>query len=665
MLTVRSPAHQLQDLQVSIDGLVTDVVAAYSTGFSRALQNYSQVLALFTAGSTHVTRATRSLDEAGTHLSSRKPALQAQWLRAATAAAVCRTLDNIAQCASYDDRIAACLRDNRPVDAVSALMETAAALEREEMRSVPGLRSLRTGLALRRGTLFDDLLARLLARIYDTGAALGGANDDAILSGGGGAKGGDSDRAQQQPQQQANPLAGASAGRPAAPASTPGKPAAPPVAAPQADGSFAGLQSGLAQYRAAAAVALSGEAGGQAAGGVSSVSATTTSGSGASVEELVDAMLRLSTGPGGGGNGSSAVRDALTQKHGDQVRVLIAAHMARAVPRSSRGGGRGGPQAPTALAQALAIIPPGGVPSQALLLAVADSPAVEALDAVCAALLSSVRQYMRAQRRVVESPVAWQDVKGPLTGTPPSMAYKQEAVRSWGLVQSEVERLLAAMLAPPQTLAADAPGGGGGRPAAAAPLLRGTAAVAARKAEEQAVLNAKAMAAQAAGAQAVAQAGVFTFGLGDLLGDALVQAAPPTPGAKTAAAALSAPGVSAVSQPGQPDAGTGAVGALLDGGYAAAAALLPGCGVHLAPFATAPVTRLNEAVATEFPECTGAGSDDALMLPPDAAAAQLQGGGGKGGAAPAKSGRSLRLGKSSSRRSRRTGGVQPQEAQPQ
>jgi hypothetical protein len=645
---------------VSIDGLVTDVVAAYSTGFSRALQNYSQVLALFTAGSTHVTRATRSLDEAGTHLSSRKPALQAQWLRAATAAAVCRTLDSIAQCASYDDRIAACLRDNRPVDAVSALMETAAALEREEMRSVPGLRSLRTGLALRRGTLFDDLLARLLARIYDTGPALGGASDDAILSGGG-TKGGDGDRSQQQ---QANPLAGTSAGRPAAPPATPGKTAAPPGAAPQADGSFAGLQSGLAQYRAAAAVALSGEADGQAnTGDVSGVSASTSSG--ATVEELVDAMLRLSTGPGGGGNGSSAVRDALTQKHGDQVRVLIAAHLGRAVPRSSRGGGRGGPQAPTALAQALAIIPPGGVPSQALLLAVADSPAVEALDAVCAALLSSVRQYMRAQRRVVESPVAWQDVKGPLTGTPPSMAYKQEAVRAWSLVQAEVERLLAAMLAPPQTAAADAPGCGGGRPAGAAPVLRGTAAVAARKAEEQAVVTAKAMAAQAAGAQAVAQAGVFSFGLGDLLGDALVQTAPPTPGANTPAAAASVPGGPSVSTASQPDAGTGAVGALLDGGYAAAAALLPGCGVHLAPFATAPVTRLNDAIASEFPECTGAGSDDALVLPPDAAAARLQGGSKEGGAAPVEPGRSLRLGKSSSRRSRRTGGAQPQEAQPQ
>ena len=648
---------------MSIDGLVTDVVAAYSTGFSRALQNYSQVLALFTAGSTHVSRATRSLDEAGTHLSSRKPALQAQWLRAATAAAVCRTLDSIAQCASYDDRIATCLRDNRPVEAVSVLMETAAALEREEMRSVPGLRSLRTGLALRRGTLFEDLLARLLARIYDTGAALGSASDDAILSGSG-TKGGKGDKPQQQqPQQQANPLAGAP-GRPAAPST-----GMPPGAAPPADGSFAALQSGLAQYRAAAAVALSGEAAEQeTAGGLtaSGVGGSNSPSSGASVEELVDAMLRLSTGPGGGGNGSSAVRDALTQKHGDQVRVLIVAHLARAVPRSSRGASRGGSQPPpTALAQALSIIPPGGVPSQALLLAVADSPAVEALDNVCAALLTSLRAYMRAQRRVVESPVAWQDVKGPLTGTPPSMAYKQEAVRAWGLVHTEVERLLAAMLAPPQTQAGDASGdgGSGAGKGAQAPLLRGTAAVAARKAEEQAAVAAKALAAQAAGAQAVAQAGVFTFGLGELLGDALVQAAPPTPGTTAAAtAASSAP----TSQPGQPDAGTLAVGALLDGGYAAAAALLPGCGVHLAPFATAPVTRLSEAVAAEFPECTGVGSDDvALVLPPDAAAAQQASGRGNGAATQAaEPGKSLRLGKSSSRRSRRTGGTQ-QEAQPQ
>ena len=518
--------------------------------------------------------------------------------------------------------MAACLRDNRPGDAVTALLETAAALEREDMRAVPGLRGLRLNLAACKGSLFDELLSRLAARIYDANGAAASASDDALL---GGVPGRTSFNAlassASAAPQHLNPLTAAAA--PSATATQTDRSKTP------TDAGFSGLQMGLAQFRAAAAAATasaaappSGEDASQAEPGAMQPS------SGVSLEELVDAMLRLCTPAESGVGGAAAVRDALAQKHGDALRGVIASHLARAVPRSSKGGGG---SHSSSLANALRSAG-NGPPSQALLLAVADSPAVEALENVCVACLDALRAYLRAQRRVVESPSAWQHVKGNLTGTPPSMAYKQEAVRAWTLTQAEIERLLAAMLAHPPV-----PG------VAKNAQLRGAAAIAARKAAAEAAANAKVRAAEAAGAQALAHAGEFTFGLADQLVGALHLPAP-----STAAASAQTAGVVNTG-----DANTAESPlAVTQDSYMTAAALLPGCGPHLAPFATAPVMRLGDAIAAEFPECTGAGDDVMLTLPPGAVSSSS----GSATAAPVvESSKSARFGKSGSSRFKRGG----------
>ena len=109
---------------MAVEALVDDVVAAYHSGFSASIENYSRILALFSDAQRLVAASARSLSDAGAHLASRRPALQAQWLRAATSAATVKLLDAVAHAAAFEERVAAALRDERPLDAVAGPRDT-------------------------------------------------------------------------------------------------------------------------------------------------------------------------------------------------------------------------------------------------------------------------------------------------------------------------------------------------------------------------------------------------------------------------------------------------------------------------------------------------------------------------------------------------------------
>jgi len=68
--------------------------------------------------------------------------------------------------------------------------------------------------------------------------------------------------------------------------------------------------------------------------------------------------------------------------------------------------------------------------------------------------------------------------------------------------------------------------------------------------------------------------------------------------------------------------------------YAQLAAALPGSGPELAPFVTAPVAALEEAIAAAFPECLGVAAKWMPADPPAAPAAPT--------AAPSRRGRRRR-----------------------
>lgn len=553
--------YQLQDQQVAVEALVDDVVAGYHAGFSASIQNYSRILRLFEESRQLVTAVGHGLEDAGAHLASRRPALQAQWARAATSAAVVKLLDAAAHAAAYEDRVAAALRGDRPADAVAALLDAAAAVEREELRGVPGLRELRARMAERRSSLFADLLARLLRRIYAPEEASGAALLENTAPGAAGSSG-TSSTASAPKAMTLNPLAAAAAAK-ALKASGEAAPAAAP--GPRSfGGGVEGVRLGLERFSAAKAAADGARAAGADAGraaqaGVEAAAAE-SEGGGSEVDAFVDALIRLSQGGG-------AVRDALSQRHPGQVRALVARHVARAAPRA--GTASTVVSAPARSARA---------PSAN------DSPALDALEGACGALRSAMAALLRAQKRIVESPVAWAAVKGPLTGVAPSAAYADEAHRAWAATQAELERLLAALLAPP--------------PPPPAALLRGSAAVAAQRAAAEAAQRAaaaQAAAAAAAGA-AAAQAGpAFSFGLGTKLADAVAKPA----------SSSSTQLLDGADAAGHGDAHAAPRG-LDDDAYAAAAAALAGAGPALAPFATRPVLELADAIAARFPECTQA-----------------------------------------------------------
>jgi hypothetical protein len=360
---------------VSVEAMVEDVVAGYHSGFSTSIQNYSRILALFSDAQSLVASVTSCLEEAGSHLASRKPALQAQWMRAATSAATVRILDAAAAACAYEERVGAALRDERPLDAVAgawkrgsacavlscciavsradaslrplflffcfraALLEAGAALEREELRAIPGLRSVRAAVAERRGSLFSDLLAQLLRAIYapeqpagralldaPAGDAAGGGSGGgpgAAHEGAGAGAGGAAAAAAAAAAVNAktlNPLAAAAASKAAAAAdggSSGGGDKALSAAAARFEGGVEGVRLGLERFHSAkAAAARAAKAGGAAAPADAAADAAAGAAAGAAaVEALVDAMIRLAQGPG-------AVRDALSQRHPGQLRCV-------------------------------------------------------------------------------------------------------------------------------------------------------------------------------------------------------------------------------------------------------------------------------------------------------------------------------------------------------
>ena len=578
-----------------------DVVSVYAPGFSGAINSYARILALFSDSSSLLQRSERSLATAGSHLASRKPALQAQWLRAATAAAAVSLLDAVAHAAGFEARVASALAQRRPGDAVTQLAEATAALGRGELAQVRGLDGARAAASRARETLFDVVAEQLLDAIY--GPQLPRSGADAAAGG------------------------ATHASRPALP---------PPylplpsfhhsASAPQLGGRLSspqGVVEGLHAYRAAMAAAANAAAaaavvaasasasapdGGAAptgpsarrrggGGGGSSAATPPLSNNAPSrlshplpppapLDELVDALLRL-------GGGAARAREALAGAHGPRLRSLLVDTLRPFALPSPPPRPPGPPPPP---------LPPPPPPH--------DCGALDALEAVCEAVRRCLFALLSAQRRVATSPAAWAAVKGPLTGVPPSEAFATEAVRVWGATQNALEEMLADMLRPPP---APPP----------APALRGAAALRAVRAEADEASRGAAAAARAAEGAARAAAAAappppFSFGLAARLTAALAGDAGGGAGGGAGGAALSdassppqQPAPQPQPQPPQPrlrsePLGSGASSLspsppFVDG-VSSLVSRLPGVGPGLAPFASAPLAALHDAVQNAFPE---------------------------------------------------------------
>jgi hypothetical protein len=98
VLTSPNPEQTLQSLREQrdlVEHLVDGVVHNYNTGFSKAIQNYSQILRVFSDSTGKVEELKGDLENARMLLGARHKQLQQQWSRSVTLRHVISLLDQI------------------------------------------------------------------------------------------------------------------------------------------------------------------------------------------------------------------------------------------------------------------------------------------------------------------------------------------------------------------------------------------------------------------------------------------------------------------------------------------------------------------------------------------------------------------------------------------
>ncbi|KAL9994747.1 putative Sec8 exocyst complex component specific domain, exocyst complex component Sec8/EXOC4 [Helianthus debilis subsp. tardiflorus] len=159
----------LKDQSDIVEEVVDEVVQTYHGGFNRAIQNYSQILRLFSESTQSVGKLKVDLGNAKKVISARNKQLHQLWYRSMTLRHVISLLDQIENIAQVPARINKLIDENQLYAAVQVHVQSARMLEREGLQSVGALQDVRSELAKLRGVLFHKVLEALHAHLYNTG----------------------------------------------------------------------------------------------------------------------------------------------------------------------------------------------------------------------------------------------------------------------------------------------------------------------------------------------------------------------------------------------------------------------------------------------------------------------------------------------------------------
>ncbi|XP_039042022.1 exocyst complex component SEC8-like [Hibiscus syriacus] len=152
-----------------VEDVVDEVVHAYHGGFNKAIQNYSQILRLFSESSESIGALKGDLTEAKKSLGVRNKQLHQLWYRSVTLRHIISLLDQIEGIAKVPARIEKLISDNQFYAAAQSLVQSALMLEREGLQMVGALQDVRSELSKLRSVLFYRVLEDLHAHLYNTG----------------------------------------------------------------------------------------------------------------------------------------------------------------------------------------------------------------------------------------------------------------------------------------------------------------------------------------------------------------------------------------------------------------------------------------------------------------------------------------------------------------
>lgn len=152
-----------------VEEVVDEVVHAYHSGFNKAIQNYSQILRLFSESTESISVLKVDLAEAKKRLSARNKQLHQLWYRSVTLRHIISLLDQIEGIAKVPARIEKLIAAKQYYAAVQVHVQSSLMLEREGLQTVGALQDVRTELTKLRGVLFYKVLEDLHAHLYNKG----------------------------------------------------------------------------------------------------------------------------------------------------------------------------------------------------------------------------------------------------------------------------------------------------------------------------------------------------------------------------------------------------------------------------------------------------------------------------------------------------------------
>ncbi|KAK4279638.1 hypothetical protein QN277_011384 [Acacia crassicarpa] len=164
-----SEVQYLKEQSDVIEEVVDEVVHSYHSGFNKAIQNYSQILRLFSESTESIAVLKHDLVEAKKRLSARNKQLHQLWYRSVTLRHIISLLDQIEGIAKVPARIEKLIAEKQFYAAVQLHLQSMLMLEREGLQTVGALQDVRSELTKLRGVLFYKVLEDLHAHLYNNG----------------------------------------------------------------------------------------------------------------------------------------------------------------------------------------------------------------------------------------------------------------------------------------------------------------------------------------------------------------------------------------------------------------------------------------------------------------------------------------------------------------
>ncbi|KAI5648588.1 hypothetical protein M9H77_34593 [Catharanthus roseus] len=152
-----------------IEEVVDEVVHSYHSGFNKAIQNYSQILRLFSESTQSIAVLKGDLAEAKSLLGARNKQLHQLWYRSVTLRHIISLLDQIEGIAKVPARIEKLIAEKQFYAAVQLHVHSALMLEREGLQTVGALQDVRSDLTKLKGVLFYKVLDDLHDHLYNKG----------------------------------------------------------------------------------------------------------------------------------------------------------------------------------------------------------------------------------------------------------------------------------------------------------------------------------------------------------------------------------------------------------------------------------------------------------------------------------------------------------------